>query len=140
MNLSNNIVHKGIIQSVRNDVVYISFIQQGGCAACNARSACSMVESLDQILELPCHGQKVKVGEEVRVVISAYNGYKAVLLSYFVPLIILVVVLAAAVYLKVPESMAGLFSILSLIPYFLLLRLFRRNFKNNVSFEVLSDE
>jgi positive regulator of sigma E activity len=137
MNLPNNIVHKGIIQSIRNDVVYISFTQQGACAGCSARSACSMVENLDQILELPCHGQKLKAGDEVNVSISANNGYKAVLLSYFIPLIILVVVLTGAIYLKVTEPIAGLLSILSLVPYFLVLKLFHKNFKNDVSFEVL---
>ena len=137
MKTSDNIVHKGLVKSVSDGVAYISFQQEGGCSSCTAKSACSMTKTSEHLLRLPVTDAPVTPGEEVVVSITASNGYRAVMLSYLVPVIILLTVLLLAVASGIPEHLAGLSAISALVPWFVLLHLARRFFKNKVTYEVL---
>lgn len=135
MNTTNEIVHEGFVRQVRNGVALISFQQSAGCSGCSARSGCGLADSNDKVVEIPIDGKVVREGEQVLVRISGRNGYKAVLISYFVPFLLVVAVLIGSIHVGLAEPLAGVVSLSSLIPYYGLLKLLSSHFKNEVSFE-----
>lgn len=140
MNTSSQIVHNGVIQAVKDGVAYVSFKQDGGCGGCAARSACNVTEHADRELKVPLDGRQVTGGERVLIYISPTSGLRAVLLSYVIPLALILVVLTTTIELGISEPLAAVLALGSLLPYFLVLKAFSKRIKNNISFEVLGNE
>jgi positive regulator of sigma E activity len=136
MNTSENIVHDGIVEKIINGVAFVSFHQPSGCSGCSIKSACGMADSGGKVIEVPVRDIAVDEGDEVSVSLSKKDGYKAVLISYVVPFILVLVTLIVSLQFNVSESAAGVISLFSLVPYYGLLRLFRTSFKNELSIEV----
>jgi sigma-E factor negative regulatory protein RseC len=62
------------------------------------------------------------------------TGYKAVVLSYLIPLVIVITGLITLNSLSASELTAGLVSISLLVPYFLILYLFRKKINRSFTF------
>ena len=105
------------------------------CAGCHVKSACNMANSNDKIIEIYAT-EKVVSGQKVMIIGSQTQGYQAVLLAYVVPVVIIITILAVTVSITGKEGIAGILSILFLIPYFLFLRTFNDKLKKTFSFKI----
>jgi hypothetical protein len=70
------------------------------------------------------------------VEVSKHLGLKAVALGYFLPFLFLLAVLVGLLAAGIPEMSAGLLSLGSLIPYYLLLYVFRKRIESNFTFSI----
>jgi positive regulator of sigma E activity len=136
MNAAEQIGHDARVDAIRDGVAYISFIHSSGCAGCSIKSSCGMSESADKRIVVPVTNQRIEAGQVVTVYISPANGFKAVLWSYALPFVLVVLVLIVALGVGVAEPLAGIFALLSLAPYYGLLKLFSKSFRNDLSIEV----
>jgi sigma-E factor negative regulatory protein RseC len=73
-------------------------------------------------------------GDTVTVLMQQSMGYKAIALSYLIPVLVVIVSLVVLVSLDIPELTAGLISIGVLLPYFLVLFLLRRRINRIFTF------
>jgi sigma-E factor negative regulatory protein RseC len=131
------ITHEGIVQEVRDNNITVSFVSQPACSLCNLKNVCSLAESEVKNLEIISQENNYHVGEKVNVVLSQSSGFRAVFLGYILPLIIVCFTLILLLKLTNNEALAGLTSILMLVPYYLILWLLRRVIKKNFKFRLV---
>ena len=131
---ANDIVHRAVVDSVNDGVVRV-FFRQDGCSACSVKSSCGLAHSGDKLIEIPLKERNVAKGEEVLIHISHNSGFQAVILSYVVPFVLVLASLLILTQFGVAELVAGLASLGSLIPYFILLRIFNKRLAKNFAID-----
>jgi sigma-E factor negative regulatory protein RseC len=131
------ITHEGVVQEVRDENITVSFVSQPACSSCNLKNSCTLAESEARNLEILSQGENYHVGEKVNVVLSQSNGFRAVFLGYILPLITVCLSLVLLLKLTNNEALAGLVSILILIPYYLILWLLRGVIVKNFKFRLV---
>lgn len=136
MSGQNLIDHEGIIDHINADVAHVKIDSQSACAACHAKGVCGAADQEEKFLDIHLHGAKYNEGESVRVQVARHLGFKAVALGYLFPFLILMGVLISLTMLGVEELKAGLFALLSIIPYYLVLYLLRRRIESTFTFSI----
>lgn len=135
---TNNVTHSGKVIGVFRDTVTVAVESSEACGSCASRSACSLgVQSNTRnILITTPNASSFSVGEIVRVATRTQMGLMAVALCYAVPAMVLVAVLAAAVFCGVSEGVAALISLGSVAIYFGILWLLRDKLAQKISFTI----
>jgi positive regulator of sigma E activity len=132
------IQHDGVVWEVGKDYVSITLSSDTACSGCHAESLCNISGKQDKTINIT-GSYDVSPGDNVKVMMQKAMGYKAVLLGYMVPLLIVIISLAILVSLGVRELIAGLGSISMLVPYFLILLLFRDKIDRSFTFSLKTD-
>ncbi|MBO4658394.1 MAG: SoxR reducing system RseC family protein [Prevotella sp.] len=131
----NKISHQGIVEKLEGNSAVVRIVQTSACAACKAASHCSAAESKEKLVTAKIQGNEMpQVGDTVVVSMPGVNGRDAVVFAFVLPFIIMVVVLYSCLRLTADEVLAALVGIGSLVPYYLLLYLFRGRLKDRFSF------
>jgi len=130
---SGTIQHEGTVQKVESDSVIVRISSASACAGCHAEGYCSLSGTEEKTVNITGNFN-VAAGDTVIVLMNESSGFKAVILSYLVPLIILVISLIVLTSLSVKELTAGLISIVILVPYFLILYFFRNRINRSFNF------
>ena len=133
------ITHEGIVQEVRDNNVIVSFVSQPACSSCNLKNSCSLAEGVIKNLEVSSSGKLYKAGEKVLVVLQQSHGFRAVFLGYILPFLIVLISLVILLKLTNNEALAGLISISSLVPYYLILWILRGLINESFKFRLLKD-
>ena len=130
------IEHEGIIDHIDGDVAHVKIESVSACASCHAKGACSAADQEEKFLDVPIYGSTYRQGELVHVQIAQRLGFKAVALGYVYPFLLLMVVLIAMLAAGAEELKAGSFALLSIIPYYLVLYLFRKRIESTFTFSL----
>jgi len=136
MNTSVCIEQKGIIESIEDNRVSVRIDRESACGHCNAQGICNLAESSMRIIEVGNSAQVFSVGEWVEVKMSRSLGNKAILFGYCIPFVLLLSSLLILSALGLPEWIAGLVSLLVLIPYFIILYVFRERLRRTFVFSI----
>ena len=135
--MSDRISHDGIITNISNDEVEIKILSKSACASCNIKGACNMSEMKEKIISIPRPKDKeLSIGQEVRISMGLGQANSAVIFAYVIPVIILVGMIFILNALKFDEGINALISIGSLVPYYLVLYLFRNKLKRKFEYEI----
>jgi Positive regulator of sigma(E), RseC/MucC. len=88
--MNKSIDHKGTIIEISENNIKVEIINKSLCSACHAKSVCSVSDAKDKIIDIPYYNNgEYEVGELVIVEMAKSMGFKAVWLSYVIPLTIL---------------------------------------------------
>jgi positive regulator of sigma E activity len=136
MNTSVCFEQRGKIESVNENRITVRIDRGSACGHCSAQGLCNLAESTESIIEVYDSAQVYSVGEWVQVTMTRNMGNKAILLGYFIPFILLLSTLLVLSAIGLPEWMAGLVSILILVPYFIILSVFRDRLRKTFSFSI----
>ncbi len=128
--------HDGIIEQIEGDVAHIKINSESACAACHAKGVCGAADQEEKFLDIPLKGETYSSGEVVKVQVSRRLGFKAVALGYFYPFLLLMAVLITLILSGIGEMKAGLFALLSLVPYYLALYLARKRIESTFTFSI----
>lgn len=124
---TGEVSHKGTVISVGQDRISVRIVSESACSACHAAGLCGASESKNKIVDVPVYGgQTYSVGQEVEVCLARKMGLKAVLLSYVIPLVILLILVLTLSSIGLGELVCGLASIGGVALYYLILY-FRRD-------------
>ena len=135
--MENRISHEGIVTKIDNENIEVKILSKSSCAACNIKSACNMSEMQEKIITIPAPKDKnLSIGDNVKISMRIGQANKAVVFAYIIPLIILVSMIFILNALKLEEGINALISIGSLIPYYLILYLFRNKIKRKFEYEI----
>ena len=135
--MNQRISHEGIIIRIDNDNVQIKILSKSACASCNIKGACNMSEMKEKIIDIPRPKDKnLSIGQEVKISMGLGQANKAVIFAYVIPVILLVGMIFILNALKFDEGINALISIGSLVPYYLILYLFRNNLKRKFEYEI----
>ena len=131
------ISHKGKIVSITPEWTTVEIISESACAKCHAAGLCGMSESKRKAIELPTRGwDNFVIGQDVKVVLKASMGHKAVWLAYVAPLIVMMAVLLGLFALGAGELVSGLSSIAAVGVYYFFIWLFRKHLRNEYVFSI----
>lgn len=131
------IKHPGTVESVQGNTVVVRIESQAACGQCHAKSHCGMVESADKLIEVSHHNaSEYTVGENVVVTLKQSLGYRALLLGYIIPFLILLIALFAITLSTGREALAALVAVLLMVPYYALLYRYRNKLRKTFHFEL----
>lgn len=124
-------VSKGVAP-VGNGLVRVRIVQASACAACKAKQMCMSAESQEKEMDvIPL--EPLQVGDEVEVLVQQKLGWKAVLLAYILPFVVLVsVVFVLSRWLS--EAAAGTIALCAIGVYYMVLSLFKGKLQKEFSF------
>ena len=135
--MEHRISHEGIITGIDDNNVQIKILSKSACASCNIKGACNMSEMKEKIISVPRPEDKnLSVGQEVKISMGLGQANRAVIFAYVIPVIILVGMIFILNALKFDEGINALISIGSLVPYYLVLYLFRNKLKRKFEYEI----
>lgn len=131
------ITHKGIIEQISGEKITVRILQQSACSSCHAKGACTAADSKEKFVDITDHSGQFTQHELVIIEGKESIGYKAVFWAFLLPLIILITMLVLTTSIwHFSETEAALGALLALIPYYLLLYLFRNNMAHTFQFSI----
>jgi len=132
----NTFVHSGIISKITGNKVIVSLEQDLHCESCRAKSACGISESNTKEIEIINSNDSFKINEQVNVILKKALGLKAVFWAYVFPFILMFsTLIIASSFFK--EWIAGVLSLVVLLPYYLTLYLLKNTLKHVFQISIL---
>ncbi len=136
-NMTGRVRHSGVVEAVTKTGVRVRIVQTSACASCKISGHCNASESKTKYVDVRNSAVgDLKVGDQVSVSASQSVVAKALLLSFGVPFVVLVGVLAAVYTSTGNDVLSGSVAILSLLPYYLLLYCLRDRVGRSVVFAI----
>lgn len=133
--MTNIIKHRGVVESIQGTHVRVRILQTSACSACNAKGYCSSSESKEKIVDIYHVVHPYEVGEEVMIYGTTSMGMQAVLIAFVLPFLILITVLFTVMSVTGDnELFSSMVALLALVPYYIVVYLFRNKLKKNFSF------
>ena len=130
------IEHEGIIDRIEGDIAHVKIDSVSGCASCHAKGVCTAADQEEKFLDVPLAGASYSTGEQVQVQVARHLGFRAVALGYVYPFLLLMAVLIAFTVAGARELRAGTYALLSILPYYLVLFLFRKRIGSAFTFSI----
>lgn len=136
MGIEKTIEHSGVVKHLENNSVVVSIIKNSGCISCQAKKSCNVSEVEEKEVSVKVKDESYSVGEKVMVYYNQSLGYRALLLGYVLPFLLVLTVLASLIIYGINEGLAGLFSLSILVPYYLILYFTRKQHLKTFSFSI----
>lgn len=131
-----DISHAGRITEITPQWITVEIVSESACSSCHAASMCSLSESKVKTVQVPFDFRDWAIGEEVEVCLKKTMGYKAVWISYVVPLIFMFAALMGGNSLGWGELYSGLCGIGAVALYYFIIFLFRNRLRNEYTFYI----
>lgn len=135
------IKHDGIVIAVNSDgTVRVRIVQTSACASCKAKAICASAESKEkEILALfvgeEAKRRDIKLGDEVVVMVQQKMGWKAILLAYMLPFLVMMAVVAIGNgLLGIREEIIGTAALCAMGVYYIVLGFFKDKIQKDFSF------
>lgn len=128
--------HRGVVDEVGEQYVKVRIVQTSACASCKIANHCTASEM--KVKTIDVYGVEnasdyVK-GQEVVVCASMDVARRALLFGFGIPLVLLVAVVALMLCFTGNEGWSALTGLLSLIPYYIILYVFRSKLQKKLRF------
>ena len=131
------IKHDGIVIAVNGDgTVRVRIVQTSACASCKAKAMCASAESKEKEI--------LAIGDEAEVMVQQKMGWKAVLLAYILPFVVMMAVivlgnqairlLGAEAMGKNGEAIIGTAALCAMGVYYIVLGFFKDKIQKDFSF------
>ena len=129
--------HKGRVIGSDKDTIRIEIVSESACASCHASGLCGISESKKKVVEVPARGNEgYTTGQEVEVCLARRAGMKAVLFSYVLPVLLLLILILSLSKIGLGELAVGGLSLLGVAGYYLVLFLCRDRLAGGYEFYI----
>ena len=122
--------------------ISVEIVNKSACASCHAKGVCGASEEQVRTIVIPqtlaTATAGYQVGDEVKLVLSATLGMKAVILAYGLPLLILMAALLISSSFGLEQLYVGLISLASVALYYIIFAIFRDNLDRQFVFSIES--
>lgn len=129
-------LHDGVVQQVSDNKITVVIINASACSSCHAKGACLASDMKEKEIDIVRFSGEYHIGQHVNVIGTASQGMKAVLFGYLLPFLLVLTTLFVSISLTKNEALAGLLSLLTLIPYYGILYFFKGYIKRSFEFEI----
>ncbi len=134
MTKNKSISHEGIVVKNVDNKVRVSFVTLSACASCHAKGSCTAADMSEKYIDALPKGN-IKEGDKVNVIIEEKLGWVALLYAILLPFLIVVSTLFILVSSGKSEPFSAVMSLLSLIPYYFILYLFKGKLEKKFTFK-----
>lgn len=127
--MENNspIIHDGIVQNIDGQNVMVKLTVQSACAACHAKGVCGAADSQDKmVMARNVNDETFAVGEKVRVELRQALAFKAVVICYLLPFIVLMTTFCLMSYFVGNELLGAGVAFLATVVYYFFIWLFNK--------------
>jgi sigma-E factor negative regulatory protein RseC len=129
-------IHSGVVSKKSGSSLIVSLDENVHCESCRAKGTCGISDSGSKEVVISNPTDSFDLNEHVNVILKKGLGLKAVFWAYIFPFLLVVLTLIIASAFLV-EWMAGVLSLLILIPYYLLLYMLRNDFKKTFKISIV---
>ena len=105
------IEHLGRVDAITRNDIRVTIISQSACATCHAKGACTAADVEEKVVAITKPNHNFMVGETVKVVMKQSQGFKALMLGYIYPLILVLVALFTLSAMGLSEEKSGLITL-----------------------------
>lgn len=126
-------IRRGVVMRIDKGRMVVGVERGEACGACAARGICGAPGGALHEVEVALPKQAVRVGDRVELSVSDRESFKALLIAYGVPFLIVLVALIGFISAGMREGVAGLLSIALVVPYYVFLYIFRKRLTAKVS-------
>lgn len=139
--MSQTIKHRGCVERIERDSVFVAVEQQSACAGCHAKTVCNLGDSQTRVIEVHTpHADWYNVGDSVTVaLLRSSMGFSSVVWGYILPLAVLLVVLFGSKLLGAADGPAAVITLASVALYYLLLYVARNHFEQKILFTIIKE-
>lgn len=131
------IEHPGVIEKVVGQRIFVRVESRSACGSCHARSHCSMTDLEEKVVEVESgRAEAYAIGEKVTVTLERSLGFKALLLGYVYPFLILLVSILVMMSITENELMSALVGVGLMFPYYAWIYLIREKLRNHFHFRI----
>ena len=136
--MAGDIRHRGVVDMIDGQTVVVRITQDAACGGCHAKDICHAAGSREKLVEVSgTDAGNLSVGQTVTVSGSESVGMKAVWIAFGLPLLLMFVVLLTAILLGGSEKTSALIAIGVLVPYYIVVYLFRERLKRVFQFRII---
>ncbi|MBR6830162.1 MAG: SoxR reducing system RseC family protein [Paludibacteraceae bacterium] len=126
--------HEGVVLSINGDKAHVEIVQTSACSACKARSMCMSSESQQKEMDVMML-EPMQVGDKVEVEVRERLAWKAVLLAYILPFIVMLAIIAILDFTtQWSEAVVGTLSLCGIALYYIGLSVFKHRLQKQFSF------
>ena len=126
--------HEGVVLSINGDKAHVEIVQTSACSACKARSMCMSSESQQKEMDVMML-EPMQVGDKVEVEVRERLAWKAVLLAYILPFIVMLAIIAILDFAtNWSEAVIGTLSLCGIALYYIGLSVFKHRLQTQFSF------
>ena len=126
--------HTGVVLSVSGNSAHVAITQTSACSACKAKSMCMSAESRQKEMDVVML-EPLQVGDKVEVQVRERLAWKAVLLAYIMPFIVMMGVIAVLdLVTEWSEAVVGTLSLCAIALYYIGLSVFKHRLQKEFSF------
>ncbi len=116
----NIVTHPGIIKKIEDNKVEIAIMVTSGCASCEIKGACSVSDVEEKsVMVTVDDANRYSINQPITIEMQQSLGTWAVLLGYVFPFLVLFIGLIIFINIGIDQGIAGLLSLLLLLPYYL---------------------
>ena len=128
--------HEGVVLRVDGNRAQVEIVQTSACQACKARHMCLSSESKSKLIDAVM-AEPVRAGEQVEVSVRERLAWRAVVVAYVLPFLVVVgVITVVSVWTNWDDAAAGGLAIAAVALYYLVLSGFRNRLQRQFSFTV----
>ena len=125
--------HEGIVLAVQDGKALVEIVQTSACSACKARSMCMSAESQEKRIDATMT-EPLNPGDRVEVMVTEKLAWKAVLLAYILPFIVMIAVVGLLEIWIHNEAVVGSIALCAIALYYIVLSFFRDRLQKEFSF------
>jgi len=132
--MDEQIRHTGVVLRTEGNMAHVEIVQTSSCSACKARSMCMSSESrqkeMDALMMEP-----MAAGDRVEVEVRERLAWKAVLLAYILPFVVMLALIAGLdVWTDWSEAVVGTLSLCGIALYYIVLSMFKHRLQKQFVF------
>ena len=126
--------HEGVVLRTSGNMAHVEIVQTSACSACKARSMCMSSESQQKQMDVEML-EPMQAGDRVEVEVRERLAWRAVLLAYILPFVVMMAVIAVLDYATDwSEAIVGTLSLCAIALYYLILSAFKHKLQKQFSF------
>lgn len=135
--MSDIIKHQGTVENINGSYLKIRIVQTSACSSCSIKGHCNASESKEKVVDVfDIQASTYKIGQSVMIYGTTSMGMQAVILAFGVPFLVLFITLFITIKWTDNELLSAIAAMLSLLPYYLIIYLFRNKLSKKFSFTV----
>jgi len=132
--MDEQIRHTGVVLRTEGNMAHVEIVQTSSCSACKARSMCMSSESrqkeMDALMMEP-----MAAGDRVEVEVRERLAWKAVLLAYILPFVVMLALIAGLdIWTDWSEAVVGTLSLCGIALYYIVLSMFKHRLQKQFVF------
>lgn len=130
------IEHSGIVTLLDEGKIYVRIVQQSACSSCHAKGACSASSMREKEIVVENTSGKFQVGDSVMLFAKTSTGLLAVLLSFVIPFLFILLCLLILKNFVSNEVVSGLIALGLLLPYYTVILIFNDKLHKKLQFNI----